>query len=85
MSQDKKFNLNINKQEKEWPEEFISGAQLKVLAGSPGDWVVNQIIPGPKGDPEIADDQKVDLKESAEPKGIKRFITRKPATSPGNQ
>lgn len=35
-----------------------------------------------KGDPEIADAQTVHLDEKAEPKGIKRFTTRKPTTSP---
>lgn len=82
-AKDKPFKLIVNKQEKEWNEQFISGAEIKTLSGSPSDWVVNQKVPGPGDDPEIADTQKVDLDQQAEPKGIKRFTTRKPATSPG--
>lgn len=83
MANEHEFKLIVNKQEKTWDNEFITGAQIKKLAGSPPDWVVNQIVPGPGGDPEIGDEQKVDLKESAPPPGIKRFTTRKPTTSPG--
>lgn len=80
---DKDYKLIVNKQEKQWEHEFITGAEIKTLAGSPADWVVNQIIEGPGEEPEIGNDQRVDLKESAPPRGIKRFITRKPTTSPG--
>jgi hypothetical protein len=80
---DQRFRLIVNKQEKPWPERHITGAQIKSLAGSPPDWVVNQIVPGPGGDPEIGDTQSVDLDEQAEPRGIKKFITRKPTTTPG--
>ncbi len=77
------YKLIVNKQEKDWAEQLISGRDIKKLAGSPADWVVNLIVPGPGEDPEIADDQKVDLDEKAEPHGRKRFTTRKPATAPG--
>jgi hypothetical protein len=80
---DQRFRLIVNKQEKNWSEQYIKGAQIKALAGSPSDWVVNQIVPGPGGDPEIADVQSVDLGQQSEPHGIKKFITRKPTTSPG--
>jgi hypothetical protein len=83
MSEDKQFRLIVNKQPKTWPSEFITGAQIKVLAESPADWVVNEIVPGPGEDPEIADAQQVDLSEQASPHGIKKFTTRKPTTSPG--
>lgn len=75
--------LIVNKQPKTWPTRHIKGAEIKALAGSPSDWVVNQIVPGPGQDPEIADHQEVDLEHDAPPKGEKRFTTRKPATSPG--
>jgi len=78
-----KFHLIINKKPSEWPEQFINGAQIKELAGSPKDWIVNQIVPGPGDDPEIKDDQKVDLATQAQPPGEKKFTTRKPTTSPG--
>jgi len=81
---DKAFHLIVNKQEKEWNNRTITGRQIKDLAGSPADYVVNEIIPGPAEDPEIGDDQAVDLGEKVEPKGIKRFTTRKPTTSPGS-
>jgi hypothetical protein len=83
MTHDNDFKLIVNKQEKTWETEFITGAEIKTLAGSPTDWVVNQIVPGPGGDPEIGNDQKVDLALDAPPHGIKRFTTRKPTTSPG--
>lgn len=79
----KPYDLIVNKQLKQWPTREISGAEIKALAGSPPDWVVNQIVAGPGEDPEISDSQKVDLDKQAEPKGEKKFTTRKPKTSPG--
>ena len=78
------FNLIVNKAEKKWAEQFITGAQILELASSPADWVVNQLVPGPGEDPEIGLSQKVDLDHGAEPKGIKKFQTRKPKTNPGS-
>jgi hypothetical protein len=78
-----KFHLIVNRVEKTWPHEEISGAEIKQLAQSPPDWVVNQIAPGPGEDPEVGDTQLVHLDEKAPPKGVKRFTTRKPATNPG--
>lgn len=77
------FHLVVNKVEKPWPEQFITGSQIKGLAGSPAEWVVNQIVPGAGGDPEIGDGQRVDLAKKAEPQGIKKFVTRKATTTPG--
>lgn len=77
------YSLIINKKQHEWDQRLINGAQIKELAGSPKDWVVNQIVPGPGEDPEVKDDQKVDLDKKAEPEGEKKFTTRKPTTSPG--
>jgi hypothetical protein len=79
----KPYDLIVNKQLKQWPNREISGAEIKTLADSPQDWVVNQIVAGPGEDPEIADSQKVDLDKQAEPKGEKKFTTRKPKTAPG--
>lgn len=83
MEHEKPFKLIVNKAEKDWAEQFISGEQILSLAGSPSDWVVNQIVPGPGEDPEISKDQKVDLEVGAPPPGIKKFQTRKPKTNPG--
>ena len=81
--EDKQFRLIVNKKLKTWPSQFITGAQIRTLAESPADWVVNEIVPGPGEDPEIGDTQQVDLSEQASPHGIKKFTTRKPTTSPG--
>jgi hypothetical protein len=77
------YDLVVNRVQKTWPREEITGAEIKDLASSPKDWVVNQIIDGPGEDPEIGDAQRVKLAYEAEPKGEKRFTTRKPKTSPG--
>jgi hypothetical protein len=76
--------LIVNKVEKHWPDRYISGAQILELAGSPSDWVVNQLVPGGGEDPEIGPTQKVDLDLKAEPEGVKKFQTRKPKTNPGS-
>lgn len=81
--ENKPYDLIVNKQLKHWPDREVTGAEIRTLAGSPPDWVVNQIVAGPGEDPEIADSQKVDLDKQAEPKGEKKFTTRKPKTSPG--
>ena len=76
--------LIVNKVEKSWPEARINGAQILELAGSPSDWVVNQLVPGSGEDPEIGPGQFVDLDLHADPPGVKRFQTRKPQTNPGS-
>src|SRR4051794_38021439 len=65
------FELIVNKQPHKWPNQFVAGADIKRLAGSLPDWVVNQIVPGPGEDPEIADNQKVDLDPKSPPPGVK--------------
>jgi hypothetical protein len=77
------YRLIVNKEEKDWPKRYITGRQILDLAGSPADWVVNELVPGAGEDPEIGPDQSVDLDFEAEPKGIKKFQTRKPKTNPG--
>jgi hypothetical protein len=78
-----RFKLIVNRVEKDWDEQFITGAQILTLAGSPSDWVVNLIVPGGGEDPEIAPTKEVDLDLKAEPEGVKKFQTRKPKTNPG--
>lgn len=77
------YELTVNRKQHMWSHETIDGTQIKILAGSPAEWVVNQIVPGPGEDPEIGNDQAVNLAIDAPPAGIKRFTTRKPKTSPG--
>lgn len=84
MEHNKDFKLIVNKDEKKWADQFITGAQILQLAGSPADWVVNQLVPGSGEDPEIGTAQRVDLDLQAEPHGVKRFQTRKPKTNPGS-
>jgi hypothetical protein len=78
------YELIVNKVPMKWPEQFIMGAQILVLAGSPADWIVNQLVPGPGEDSEIQPTQRVDLSPKAEPEGVKKFHTRKPKTNPGS-
>jgi len=77
------YHLIVNKEPKTWLEQFITGKQILQLAGSPADWVVNELVPGPGEDPEIGTEQPVDLDQKAEPEGVKKFQTRKPKTNPG--
>jgi hypothetical protein len=79
----RQYQLKVNRAPHTWPREEINGAEIKGLAGSPADWVVNQTHDGPGEDPEILDNQFVQLAKDAPPKGEKAFTTRKPKTSPG--
>lgn len=73
------FRLIVNRQPKEWVHPTINGRQIKDLANAPADWVVNMQVPGPGEDPEIADNQAVDLTKP----GVERFTVRAPKTDPG--
>ena len=84
MEHNKDHKLIVNKVQQSWTDQFITGAQILQLAGSPADWVVNQLVPGSGEDPEIGPAQTVDLDLQAEPQGVKRFQTRKPKTNPGS-
>ncbi|HMG47889.1 MAG TPA: multiubiquitin domain-containing protein [Allosphingosinicella sp.] len=75
----KEFELQVNRKPYKWPDASVTGAEIKTLAGSPPDFVVNQIVDGPGEDPEISDNQPVDLSKP----GIEKFVTRKPKTTPG--
>src|ERR1700733_12071826 len=59
------YPLKVNRIQHTWPKEQINGAQIKELAKSPADWVVNQIHDGPGEDPEILDGQLVHLAKDA--------------------
>lgn len=77
------YKLIVNKTSHDWPNQHITGAEILQLAGSPSDWVVNQLVPGSGEDPEVGPNQPADLDLKAEPQGVKRFQTRKPQTNPG--
>jgi hypothetical protein len=78
------YKMIVNKVEKPWPQQYIKGQEILVAAGSPPDWVVNQLVPGSGEDPEIGLEESVDLDLKAVPHGVKRFQTRKPKTNPGS-
>lgn len=78
-SGNKPNKVMINHKNHDWDGITITGVQIKTLAGSPADYVVNQIVEGPGDDPEIGDAQMVDLTGP----GIEKFVTRKPTTTPG--
>lgn len=56
-----KFKLIVDQNPFTWPEPTITGAQIKALAGVDPSYGVWQEIPGGKTDPEISDNQSVDL------------------------
>lgn len=74
----KTFKLIIDHRPFEWPEPYITGAQIKKLAGVDPSYGVWQELPGPE-DPPVEDDQKVDLQEP----GRERFFTGKKTTREG--
>ena len=80
----KDYKLIVNRIEKEWSKRYITGAEILTLAGSPSDWIVNELVPGSGEDPEIGPSQDVDLNEDTGPRGVKKFQTRKPKTNPGS-
>lgn len=73
------YKIKINRQNYDWPHPTITGSQIKQLANSPADWVVNQKVSGPGEEPEIGDNQAVDLTGP----GPEQFTTRAPSTEFG--
>jgi hypothetical protein len=57
-----------------WPEQYITGAQIKALAGLPGDGELFLSISDPWKDEPIGDDESVDL---ARPEKEQFFIRKK--------
>lgn len=74
------YKLIVDQKLHEWPEQFITGAQIKKLAGVDPSYGVWQQLPGPN-DPEIADNQSVDLARA----GTEHFFTGKKATTEGRE
>ena len=73
------YKIIVDRKPHDWPEPFITGAQIKRLAG------VDQAaydawldVPGPE-DLLIADDRQVDLR----PPQVERFFTGKKTTTEG--
>jgi hypothetical protein len=78
LEEKKEYKLLVDQKPYQWPEEFITGIQIKNLAGVDQSYGVWQQLPGPD-DPEINDNEKVDLKEP----GRERFFTGKKTTTEG--
>ena len=76
--QEKEFKLIIDQKLFNWPNSFITGLEIKKLAGVDPTYGVWQDIPGPKDLP-IGDDQKVHLKKDS----VDRFFTGKKTTTEG--
>ena len=53
------FHIIIDHKPYEWREPFITGAEIKKLAGVDPSYGVWKDVPGPK-DPPIADEQRVE-------------------------
>ena len=74
-----KYNIVVDQKPHDWPEPFITGAEIKVLARVDGAtfdaWLD---VPGPE-DELVEDTRKVDLTKG----GIKKFYTIKKTTTEG--
>lgn len=76
---DKDFKINVDRKPHDWPKQFITGAEIKKLAGvDQTTYDAWQDVPGPE-DLLIADDNKVDLSQ----RGTERFFTGKKTTTEG--
>lgn len=73
------YNIIIDQKHHVWQQQFITGLQLKNLAGvAPATYSVWMQVPGAE-DPEIADGQQVDLGKL----GTEKFFTGKKQTTEG--
>lgn len=82
MSEEKKketYKIIVDRRPHDWHEPFITGADIKRLAGvDQATFDAWQDVPGPE-DVLVADDRKVDLRE----KGTEKFFTGKKTTTEG--
>lgn len=73
------YHLIVDNRPHEWPNEFITGDEIKKLAKVDlATYSVWEVVPGPGEDIEIGDHQEVDLKGRE-----KRFITGKKHSTEG--
>lgn len=74
-----KFEIIVDRKPHVWPEPFITGAQIKKLAGvDAANYDAWQDVPGPE-DVLIGDNDKADLRKP----GTERFFTGKKTTTEG--
>ncbi len=74
----REFQIIIDHKPYKWPDPFITGSQIKHLAGVDPSYGVWMDLPGPE-DPPIEDGQPVDLRAP----GVERFFTGKRTTTEG--
>lgn len=73
------YQIIVDRKPHDWPEPFITGSQIKRIAGvDQGTFDAWQDVPGPE-DLLIADDMKIDLR----PPQVERFFTGKKTTTEG--
>lgn len=73
------YKILVDRKPHDWPAPFITGADIKRLAGvDPATYDAWQDVPGPE-DLLIADTQRVDLT----PNGNEKFFTGKRTTTEG--
>lgn len=73
------YKIIVDRKPHDWAEPFITGAQIKRIAGvDQATYDAWQDVPGPE-DLLIADDKKVDLR----PPQVERFFTGKKTTTEG--
>jgi hypothetical protein len=76
---DKPFKILVDHKPHDWPEPFITGADIKRLAGvDQATYEAWQDVPGPEDIP-VGDSDKADLREP----GRERFFTGKKTTTEG--
>jgi hypothetical protein len=76
---DRPFKILVDHKPHEWPHPFITGAQIKTLAGvNQATYDAWQDVPGPE-DILVGDTDEVDLRKP----GAERFFTGKKTTTEG--
>lgn len=78
MEDKRKYKLIVDQKPHEWMEQFITGAQIKALAGVDQTYGVWLQVAGPN-DPEVGDSERIDLSQP----GVERFFTGKKTTTEG--
>lgn len=76
---ERKFKIVVDQKPHEWPKQFITGLEVKKLAGvDPATYDAWLDVRGPE-DELIEDNKKVDLSKP----GVERFFTGKKTTTEG--
>ena len=74
-----KYKILIDQKPFDWGERYITGSQIKTLAGAPANYGVWLKTNGPDPDLEISDHEQVDLEQP----GREHFFTGSKATTEG--